>query len=87
MLKENLGFIEAVLKVSHLINFEMEYESKEISKPIHRLEKLSKEFLNNFENVRKITNNTLLQFNVTEAVEWMPKAKKEIKVICFNILS
>jgi len=86
MLKENLGFVEAVLKVAQIINFEMEYESKEIIAPIPRLTKLSKEFLENFENVRKISNNTLLQFNVTEAIEWMPKAKADIKVICFNYM-
>jgi twinkle protein len=86
MLKDNLSFVDSVLEVAKIINFEMEYESKEISKPIPRLEKLSKEFLDNFENVRKISNNTLLQFNVTEAVEYMPKAKAEIKVVCFNYM-
>ena len=86
MLKNNLSFVDAVLEVAKISNFEMEYESKEIVRPIHRLEKLSKEFLDNFENVRKISNNTLLQFNVTEAVEFMPKAKAEIKVVCFNYM-
>lgn len=85
-LKENLSFVDSVLEVAKIINFNMEYDSKEIIKPLHRVEKLSKEFLDNFENVRKISNNTLLQFNVTEALEWMPKAKKEIKVICFNYM-
>lgn len=86
MLKDNLSFVDSVLEVARIINFEIEYESKEIVKPIHRIEKLSKEFLDNFENVRKISNNTLLEFNVTESVEWMPKAKAEIKVICFNYM-
>lgn len=86
MLHDNLSFVDSVLKVANIINFEMEYESKEIVTPLPRLTKLSKEFLDNFENVRKISNNTLLQFNVTEAIEWMPKAKAEIKVICFNYM-
>lgn len=86
MLKENYSFVDSVLEVAKIINFQIEYDSKEIVKPLHRLEKLSKEFLDNFENVRKISNNTLLQFNVTEAVEWMPKAKAEIKVVCFNYM-
>ena len=83
---ENLGFVDAVKKVAELSNFNLEVDSKEIVKPVHRLEKLSKEFLDNFENVRKISNNTLLRFGITEAIEWMPKAKKEIKVVCFNYL-
>ena len=86
MLKNNLSFVDSVLEVAKIVNFEMEYESKEIVAPIPRLTKLSKDFLENFENVRKISNNTLLQFNVTEAIEWMPKAKAEIKVICFNYM-
>lgn len=86
MFHDNLSFVDAVLEVAKIANFEMEYESKEIIKPLHRLEKLSKEFLDNFENVRKISNNTLLEFNVTESIEWMPKAKAEIKVICFNYM-
>jgi twinkle protein len=85
-LHDNLGFVDAVKRVAELSNFTLEEDSKEILKPIHRLEKLSKEFLENFENVRKISNNTLLRFGVTEGLEWMPKAKKEIKVVCFNYL-
>lgn len=85
-LYENVGFVDAVRKVAQISNFQLEEDSKEIVRPVHRLEKLSKDFLENFENVRKISNNTLLRFNVTEAIEWMPKAKKEIKVVCFNYL-
>jgi len=83
---DNVGFIEAVKRVAEIVGFPIETESKTIVRPIPRLEKLSKEFLDNFENVRKISNNTLLRFNITEATEWMPKAKKEIKVICFNYM-
>jgi twinkle protein len=85
-LHDNLGFVDAVKRVAELSNFTLEEDSKEIIKPVHRLEKLSKDFLENFENVRKISNNTLLRFGVTEGFEWMPKAKKEIKVVCFNYL-
>lgn len=86
MLYKNFGFVDAVLEVAKISNFEIEYESKEIVKPLHRIERLSKDFLDNFENVRKISNNTLLQFNITESIEWMPKAQKEIKVVCFNYM-
>lgn len=85
-LHQNLTFVEGVLEVAKIANFEMEYDSKEIVVPIPRLEKLSKDFIENFETKRKISNNTLLQFNVTEAIEWMPKAKAEIRVVCLNYM-
>jgi twinkle protein len=86
MRHENYSFIEAVRKVATIINFELEDEKREIVRPVHRLEKVSKEFIDNFENNRKISNDTLLRFGVTESVEWMPKAQKEIKVLCFNYI-
>jgi DNA primase len=64
-LYENLGFLDSVRRVASLIGFSLDNDNKEIVKPQPRLEKLSKEFLDNFENVRKISNNTLLRFNVT----------------------
>lgn len=83
---QRVGFVEAVQIVADIIGFKLEEENKNIVKPIQRLEKLSKVFLDNFENVRKISNNTLLRFGITESTEWMPKAQKEIKVICFNYI-
>lgn len=85
-LHENIGFLDSVRKIADMIGFTLENDNKDIVKPVPRLEKLSPEFLKNFEEVRKISNNTLLRFNVTEAIEWMPKAKKETKVICFNYM-
>lgn len=81
---QNLSFIEAVEAIASIIGFSLEQESKIIVKPKVRLEKLSKDFLDNFEKKRMISNNTLLRFGITESTEWMPKAQKEIKVICFN---
>ena len=56
---------------------------KVYTKPLPRLEKLSKNIIEYFEG-RKISNNTLLSFGITEATEWMPQTKKEMPVICFN---
>lgn len=81
---DKVGFVDAVRKVASIVNFQLEEESKEVVRPQQRLEKLSSDFLSNFENKRKISNNTLLRFGITESIEWMPKAQKEIKVICFN---
>ena len=85
-LHNNVGFLDAVRTVAKLSNFNLEDDNREVVKPIPRLEKLSSKFLKNFEEVRKISNNTLLRFGVTEATEWMPKAQKEIHVICFNYI-
>ena len=57
---------------------------KEFTKPIPRLEKLEKTTIDWFENIRKISNNTLLRFKVTDGKEWMPIAGSEVPVICFN---
>ena len=57
---------------------------KEFLKPLPRLEKLRPETIEWFENVRKISNNTLLRFGITEAKEWMPQPGKEMNCICFN---
>lgn len=80
----NCSFIQAVEEIAGIYNFTLEKESKEIVRPIPRVEKISKEFIDNFEKKRKISNNTLLRFGISEGLEWMPKAKKEVKVICFN---
>lgn len=57
---------------------------KEYVKPVARLEKLESKSLQWFEQERKISNNTLLRFGITEAREWMPQFEKEVPVICFN---
>lgn len=56
---------------------------KDFIKPVARLENLDIKTIEYFEG-RGISNNTLLRLKVTEAKEWMPKAEKEIAVICFN---
>jgi len=61
-----------------------EKKVKEYVKPLPRLEKLGKTALNYFEEHRKISNNTLLRMNVTEANEWMPQTESEVPCICFN---
>lgn len=59
-------------------------QKKEYSKPIPRLEKVSQKVIEYFENDRKISNNTLLRFKITEATEYMPQLEKEVLCICFN---
>lgn len=57
---------------------------KDYIKPPKRLEKLEEQTIKWFEQQRKISNNTLIRFGVTDSVEWMHKAQGEIPVICFN---
>jgi len=59
-------------------------ERKEYAKPQPRLQKVSDDVLAWFQNVRGISNNTLLKLNVTEAVEWVPQTSREDRCICFN---
>lgn len=61
-----------------------EKKLKEYVRPAARLEKVGKDALKFFEDQRKISNNTLLRFGITEAKEWMPQFEKEVPVICFN---
>lgn len=62
----------------------IEYKKKEFVKPPARLEKLSGKALKWFEEERKISNNTLLRFGITEAREFMPQLSAEVTVMCFN---
>jgi twinkle protein len=86
MQNQSLNYIEALKWVANKNNITIEEVGikKEIQKPLPRLEKLSKETIDWFENKRSISNMTLLRFKVTEAIEFMPKAKSEVKTICFN---
>jgi twinkle protein len=81
---ERKSFIEAVKLVAARYNMELDHANKTYTKPPARLTKLSDLFLNHFESVRKISNNTLLRFGVTEGHEWMPGPNAEVPVVCFN---
>lgn len=84
---EKLSYTEALQWLAKKYSVTLEDfvpKRKNFVTPVARLEKLSPEVIRNFEEVRKISNNTLLRFNITEADEWMPKAQKVIRTICFN---
>ena len=53
------------------------------TKPLARLENLSKKALSFFEG-RGISNDTTLRMKVTESSEWMPQHEREVVCICFN---
>jgi twinkle protein len=80
---DKISYNEAVIKLAKKYNIEIDLKDKEYQKPIQRLEKIDKKYIEWFEN-RGISNNTLLRFNITQSVEWMPKANKEVTAICFN---
>ena len=56
---------------------------KEFTPPVPRPQYVSDKVLAWFEEVRKISNNTLLRMKVTESEEWFGKGEKQ-KAICFN---
>lgn len=81
---EGIGYADAIIKLAKDFNVELEYQSKrEYVKPEERLQKVSDKMLKYFEG-RKISNNTLLRFGITESKEWMPQDEAEVPVICFN---
>lgn len=83
---ENKSYPEAISILAEKVGVTLEEEvkRKEFTKPPPRLEKLGSKSLAWFEGERKISNNTLLRFGITEATEWMPQFEKEVPVICFN---
>lgn len=83
---EKKSYIEAIKTIAESLNIEVEpiASEKKFIRPIPRLEKLGKKTLDWFEKERKISNNTLLRFGITESVEYMAQFKKEVPVICFN---
>jgi twinkle protein len=84
---EKLGYLDAIKWLANKYNIELEeHQRKEYQKPVPRLEKLGEKALKFFEETRKISNNTLLRFGITEANEYMSQTGKEEKVICFNYL-
>jgi twinkle protein len=80
----NINYPQAIRFIAAKNNIEVnETDSKTYDKPTPRLEKLQPETIKYFEK-RGISNNTLLRFGITESIEWMPKANKEVRAICFN---
>jgi twinkle protein len=80
---ENCSFTEAVKIVANKYNYELDISTKEYVKPQQRLEKINPQYIYWFEK-RGVSNNTLLRFKVTQAIEWMPKSKAEVPTVCFN---
>lgn len=83
---ENKSYPEAIGILAEKVGVQLEEQSKpkEFARPAPRLEKLSPKSLAWFEGERKIGNNTLLRFKITEGREWMPQFEQEVGVICFN---
>jgi len=78
-----MDYVQAVTWLANRYGIEVEETGTDYVKPSPRLEKISLEFITGFEK-RGISNDTLLRFKITEAIEWMPGAKKEVKALCFN---
>lgn len=82
-LHKKLSFYDAVRYVAQKVNFDLKETESQTERPVQRLEKIDKSFIEMFEK-RGISNNTLLRFNITQATEFMYKSSKEEPVVCFN---
>lgn len=81
---KNINYIEAIKIIAAKYNIEIsETTRKQYEKPIPRIQVPADNVIQYFVK-RNISAGTIRHFNITEAVEWMPKAQKEIPVICFN---
>lgn len=81
---KNINYIEAINIIAAKYNIEInETTRKQYEKPIPRIQAPSDNIIQYFVK-RNISAGTVRHFNITEAIEWMPKAQKEIPVICFN---
>lgn len=82
---EKLSYLDAIAWLAKRYSIELEeYQKKDFVKPPKRLEKLGAKSLKWFEETRMISNNTLLRFDITEALEFMPQLGQEVTAICFN---
>jgi twinkle protein len=82
--QNNLDYVGAIKWLANRYNIPVEEDGKEFIKPQPRLEKISSDFIKGFE-ARGISNDTLLRFKITEAIERMPpKFDEDVKAICFN---
>ncbi len=83
---EGKNFIQAVELLASKYNITLDDagKKKEYIKPIERLTKLNAKHLAWFENVRMISNDTLLRLKITESDETMPGHKEKVSAICFN---
>jgi len=82
---ENMDYVKAIRYLAGKYHIEISEERKVYEKPLPRLEKLQPATIKYFEG-RGISNNTLLRMGISESMEWMPKANKEVPAICFNYL-
>lgn len=81
--RDNLNYVQAIHYLADRYRIEIEQESKDYERPVERLTKVSPQVIEYFAS-RGISNNTLLRFKITQAMEWMPEPKAEVGVICFN---
>jgi len=80
---QNMNYIQAIKFIAEKYKIPVSEDKKQYDKPAQRLEKLQPDTIKYFET-RGISNNTLLRFNITECIEWMPKTNTETRAICFN---
>jgi len=80
----NINYIEAIKLLANKYSIPIEERNtKQYDKPAPRTQQPADPVIQYFVK-RNISAGTVRHFGITETTEWMPKAKSEIKVICFN---
>lgn len=86
MKRENVDYLTAIRKLADKYRItleEVKEQPKNYVKPPQQVQPLTKNSLDYFLS-RGIRMETLVAAKVTSDVKWMPKAKKEVEVICFT---
>lgn len=80
----NINYIEAIKYIANKYHITIEErDKKQYDKPTPRTKPPDDPLIQYFVK-RNISASTVRYFQITESKEWMPKAKEEIHVICFN---
>lgn len=81
---KSVNYIEAIKIIADKYHIQIEETDKrKYEKPAPRIQQPEDKIIQYFVK-RNISAGTVRYFQITESVEWMPGAKAEIPVICFN---
>jgi len=80
---KNINYIEAIKLIAAKYSIEIEDTKKDYERPVMRQE-LPADIVIQYFVKRNISASTIKDFKITQSREWMPAAKTEIQVICFN---
>lgn len=82
---ENKNYVDAIKYIAKKYNITIQESGrKQYDKPTQRINKPSDKIKTWLLKDRGLSEATIQYFNITESLEWMPVANKEVPAICFN---